>query len=142
MRFSEIITIAIASSCLVFMGCDSTRIGSGVSVVEANRSVHQKFDIPPTAEDVRYSSNITHTTVDLKISRGNFLSWSRKKGWNCEPIRSEEPEIRYTLQEDGSFGDTQLVHDGLSFDEKDGDFGFFGVFDSRVGRATVIFSSR
>jgi hypothetical protein len=112
------------------------RSGQGVSPEEANSRVHQRIDIPRTARDVNYRSNVWLTFADFAIDESDLLEWCREYKMEPFPL-NDDNQVSFRFA-DGRDEEFLIIDDGFSFGTSDR-CGQHGVFDRRAGRASVSF---
>jgi hypothetical protein len=130
--------VGILSTFVVTGGCEES--GDGVSPEEANGRIHQKLNIPTSAKDVNFVSTVWASWADFSISEPEFRSWCLLRRWDVIPIPAESA-LSFQSVVDRELR-PRTVDDGLSFSAMNGDLGYSGVFDRKLQRACIWFTSR
>jgi hypothetical protein len=137
MRFEGLILSLLITVAFSLTGCGHA--GVGVTAEEANKSIHQDFNIPDDARQVTYLTNPRATSVSVWLSEESFKRWANSKGWSLAPIAKHNPSSMIVL--DGSeTGATVTVSEGWRFMEEGG-VGYGGTFDADREVATVVFGA-
>ena len=108
--------------------------GRASSAREANARLWN-CHVPDDATDVWYRSAYRATQVECTLNAASFESWCRRRGWRPVPIAGREPAFAYSQR----VGEQVIVR-GSRFDEKQGDLGFYGLYDAARQRAYVNYS--
>ena len=123
----------------VFFG--SMRHAQGVSPQEANDQLHQAFHLPATAKNVNYSTRVKSSHVTLDLSLDDLRKWCAERKWSIHELPDDHSASFQELNARGYTEVTHLLSEGLEFGDRVGDLGFWGVYDSASGRASVSFTS-
>ncbi len=112
-----------------------------VTAQEANDRLHQDFRLPLGATNVDYFTSVKSSHVTLDLSLDDLMKWCDEQQWRTREIGEERPAPFRELNAVGSTKFTHLVSRGLEFGDRVGDLGFWGVYDSALGRASVSYIS-
>jgi hypothetical protein len=129
------VAIAVAFSSLLFLNW--TRLGFDVTPDQANESLHQPFQIPPGATDVRFVSNPRYTKVCFKVNPSSFDTWSRTMKFQTRAITIDKPESSFRIVSREKV-DSLTTTAGIHFSSPN-PCGISGVFDSERELCSAIF---
>jgi hypothetical protein len=130
------------SAAFVTSGCTAQKSSIAVSPDIANKTLHQRFQIPESATRVSFVTSLRDSTVEVDISQSDFLKWCDAMGWRCEEITEDRPGAIVSINSEGVISAPTLVLSGLRFDASDDESGFVGVFDAATGKANVVYLVR
>lgn len=115
-----------------------TRSQYGVDAATANSKIHQRFEIPASATDVDFATNVRSSHADFAISQDVFLDWVNRHEWRLRSVSAEEP--CWFAPVDGAV-EPYFFAEGFTFDGMDGNVGYTGGFDAEKQRAWIVFGT-
>lgn len=109
--------------------------GQAVTAEQANAQLWNCF-VPNGATDVWYTSGYRGTRIECTLAPASFAAWCRERAWTTHSINHDSPRSYYSEKAQ----DAVSVGNGLYFDAKKGDVGYYGVYDADAQRAYVTYS--
>lgn len=129
--------VSSALLCAALIMVDWTRTGFDVSPADANKTMHQRFDIPAQARNVCFISTPRSTRVAFSISRPDFDLWVRHMEFRTE-VKS--PAAGFKIAKPGQEV-LIIIENGVCFTDGQS-CGISGSFDLAAGICCAVFSCK